>query len=125
MKIIINGHHVSKLATALDEAQAHSRARTLTTEDVEHILEKVTAEIGVSRSALTGTKLHYTGAEHFPSAYKYRPESTHFTAEHNGRAWVVTDIFRSTCPNRRANVSISLSQSAKTALVARMETIEV
>ena len=125
MKIIINGHHAAKLAAALNEAQARSRARTLTVEDVERILEKATAEVGVSRNALAGTGLHYTGAEHFPGAYKYSPESTHFIAEHNGRVWVVTDIYRSTCPNRRSNVSMRLSESARTALVARMAEITV
>ena len=119
MKIIINGNHAEKLTDALETLQARCTARTITASEVEDILDYATSKLGISKKAMTGTKLVYTGAEHFPNAYKYRPESTHFTAEHNGRFWVITEIARATCPNRADNTHLNLSESAKAALLER------
>ena len=125
MKIIINGSHTEKLAAALDEVQARCTARTLTVADVESILEDATAKLPISKAAMKGTRLEYTGAEKFPSAYKYRPESTHIIAEHNGRYWVILDIDRYTCPNRNDNAGLRLSDSAKEALLRSLESFEI
>lgn len=119
MKIIINGKHTEKLANALDTIQARCTARTLTADRIEEVLNTASSNLGISKKAMAGTKLVYTGATHFPNAYKYRPESTHFTAEHNGRFWVITDITRATCPDRADDTHLTLSESAKAALLER------
>lgn len=119
MKIIINGNHTEKLASALETIQARCTARTLTADRIEDILNSAASKLGISKKAMAGTKLVFTGAKQFPNAYKGIPESTHFTAEHNGRFWVITDITRSTCPDRAADTHLTLSESAKAALLER------
>lgn len=121
MKIIINGNHADKLDAALTEVQNRCTDRTLTVSDVERILESASDKLSIPKASLNGTRLAYTGAEKFPSAYKYRPESTHFVAEHNGRFWVIVEIIRRTCPNRTDNASLHLSDSAKEALLRSFE----
>lgn len=121
MKIIINGNHTEKLAAALDTAQRRCTARTLTVHDVERVLEDTTARMGISRAAMNGTKLHYTGGEKFPLAYRYRPESTHFEAEHNGRYWCITFVYRTTCPNSYNNTKLILSDSARAAILSKLD----
>lgn len=123
--IIINGNHTEKLEAALNEVQARCKARTLTVSDVERILEVATAKMPISKTAMKGTRFTYTGAEKFPAAYKYRPESTHVVAEHNGRFWVIMAIFRSTCHNRNDNASLTLSDSAREAVLASFESFEL
>ena len=117
MKIIINGKHTEKLTEALKVAQDRCTARTLTCSDIERILEQATEKLNISKANMKGTRLEYTGAEQFPRAYKYRPESTHFTAEHNGRHWVIIYLDRYTCPNRRDNTSLILSELTRAAIL--------
>lgn len=124
MKIIINGNHREKLESALSAAQAHCTARTLDCDDIEYKLERVTARLGIAKAAMKGTRLTYTGAQHFPKAYQHTPESTHFTAEHNGRFWVVTSITRAECPNRQDDCSLTLSDSAKEAILRAHESFQ-
>ena len=123
-KIIIDGNHTEKLTDALETIQARCSVRTLIADEVEDILNNATSKLGISKKAMAGTKLLYTGAERFPNAYKYRPESTRFTAEHNGRYWVVTSITRDTCPNREDDTHLYLSESAQKALIARFESYQ-
>lgn len=119
MKIIINGNHAEKLTVALETVQARCSVRILCADKVEEILETATRNLGVSKKAMAGTKLLYTGALYFPSSYKYQVDSTHFTAEHNGQYWAVTNITRKTCPNRQNDTHLTLSEGTKAALIER------
>ena len=125
MKIIINGKHVNKLSVALEEVQARCKVRILNVNDIEEIISNVTSKLNIPKNALIGTKILYSGAEIFPSSYRYRPESTHFTAEFNGRNWVIIGISRGTCPDRYSNVTIMLSDSAKQAIVNKFNYIHI
>lgn len=106
----INITNEMKLAEAIKQAEGRATARTITVDDIKRQLEK----IPVPKAKLDGTKVHYNGAEHFPNAYKYRPESTHFIAENIKGKWYITDIYRDTCPNRETwRMSIKYSEAAK------------
>lgn len=105
MKIAINGKHHEKLADALNDAQKRCSARCLTVEQVEAVLESINSRLDrIAKKAIAGTRIIYTGAEKFPNAYRHIPESTHFTAEHNGRYWAIVAVWRGVCPNRINNV---------------------
>lgn len=117
--------NISRLQEELDKVQAKCTARTLTAKEVCDILSKVEKEIGVPKGKLKGTIVCYTGAEHFANAYKYAPVSTWFTAQHNGRYWVIFDVYRWTCPNRQRNTDIKLSEETKTAYLEKIARIEI
>lgn len=120
MKILVTPTNVTKLAVALDDVQNRCTARTLTADDIAYILQKAERELGIAKKYLAGCKLMYSGAQRFPNAYNGRPESTHFTAEHNGRNWIVTELRRADCPDREGNASITLTEAAKAALIDRL-----
>ena len=124
-RIAINGSHRPRLAALLEAAQKRCTARTLDVSDVETILNNVDQRLDIPKCSLRGTLLYYSGAENFPSAYRYRPESTHFRAEHTGRCWVVTGASRHTCPDRYDNASLVLSPSAREALQRKHESFHV
>ena len=112
MKILITNEN--KLEEALSVAQGKATARTIGVADVRRIINR----INVPKNKLDGTTLHYDGAEHFPNAYKYRPESTHFVATNIKGKWYITDIYRATCPNRIGwNTNIQYSDEAKQWLI--------
>ena len=108
----INIQNTEKLAAAIKEAEGRATARTIKAENIQYILHEVGE--GIPKAKLHGTKVYYSGAEHFPSAYRYRPESTHWTAENVKGKWYVTEIKRSTCPNRSSsNTYVEYSEEAK------------
>ena len=110
----INITNETKLAEAIKNAEGRATVRTITVHDIKHTLDK----IPVPKSKLSGTKVHYDGAEHFPNAYKYKPESTHWYAENINGKWYVTNICRNTCPNRTTwRTSIQYSEDAKKWLI--------
>lgn len=126
MKIAINGKHGEKLADALNDAQKRCTARCLTVEKIDSILESVNDRMtGISKKSMAGTRIIYTGAEKLPNAYKHTPESTHFTAEHNGRYWTIVALWRGVCPNRINNLEVELSDSAKLAILNSYGMMEV
>lgn len=110
---------------ALGTVQKGCRVRSLEPNEIKRILERVGHELHVPWAKLAGTQITYTGAQHFPNAYNGRPESTHFIAEHDGRAWHVIRISRDTCPDRLNNVETRLSDITKEALVARFRGLTV
>lgn len=106
------------IVSKLTEVQVRCKARTIDIMDIERILGIV--ELNCSKKALTGTKVVYDGGMKFTSAYKYTPESTHFSAEFNGKAWIVTDIYRDACPNRVTSCSVSYSDTAKQDIINKL-----
>lgn len=109
MKINITA--LNKVQAELDNVQKRCSARTVMAVDIANILSK----ISVPKSRLSGTKVYWDGAEKFANAYKYKPgNSTHWKAENINGKWYVTDIYRSTCPNRSTfKGEIEYSDSAK------------
>lgn len=116
-KIIVNGKHQARLEAELKEAQGRASTRTLSGEQIEGILDNATCRIGIPNKHLKGCRLRYTGAEYVAKAYKYTPQSTHFDAEHNGRFWCITKIYRDACPRRVSNAEIWLTDEAKEAVL--------
>ncbi len=115
MEMRINIKNKEKLAKAIKEAEGKATARTITADRIIYILHEI--DEGIAKAKLHGTKVHYDGAEHFSSSYKYRPESTHWIAENCHGRWYVTHIYRDICPNRTKNTNVSYSEEAKQAII--------
>ena len=113
----INIENTEKLEGALKEVQGKATARTIDVDRILSVLKYVEKRLGIGKTALKGTKVHFTGAEKFAKAYRFTPESTHFEAEHNGKTWFVTSITRDTCPQRQDAIDVALSDTAKDAVL--------
>ena len=112
----INIDNTVKLTEAIKTAEGKATARTIKATQIVSTLREI--EKGIAKKKMSGTRVHYTGAEHFPNAYKYRPESTHWIAENINGKWYVVDIYRDTCPNRSTwNTEITYSETAKQAIL--------
>ena len=111
----INIDNTEKLTIAIKEAEGKATARTIKASDIQYILHDISE--GIPKAKLHGTKVHYDGAQHFPNAYKYRAESTHWSAENIKGKWYVTSISRGTCPNRIKNTWIEFSEEAKKRII--------
>lgn len=114
----INIDNTVKLNEAIKTAEGKATARTIKATQIVSTLQEI--EKGIPKKKMSGTRVHYTGAEHFPNAYKYRPESTHWIAENINGKWYVIDIYRDTCPNRSSwNTEVNYSEAAKQAILEK------
>ena len=124
--IILNSEtKMQQLQSELDEIQSRSKTRTISAADVANILSEVERSLGISKKAMTGVTVFYSGAETFPRAYKYTPESTHFTAEYSGTSWRIVSIKRDACPNRTKNTEVVLTDEAKNAIIDAHSKLEI
>ena len=99
--------NAAQLASMIEAAEGRATARTITPEDIAEALEQITERILLlsTRKDATGTTVEADpNAQQFPNAYKYIPESTHFTAELKTAGWKVTKVFRSRCWSTTAAV---------------------
>lgn len=85
----------------------------------------MTKELNIPKKEMEGVKIVYTGAEKFPNAYKYTPESTHFTATYHGGFWRLERVYRDKCPNRNSNICIVMTENAKEAIIRRVGQMKV
>ncbi len=113
------------IVSALNTVQKGCSVRTISVEFIEAVCNLVAERIGVSKAALGGTSIHFTGGRHFANAYKYTPESTHFRAFYDGRSWIVTSVSREPCPSVSNNTIVFLSDRAKEAILLNMSKMDI
>ena len=105
----------------LDEQQYRCRERILSVAMIFGILRDVEDYLNVHpKKALEGTKVWADPfAQKFPRSYKGRPMSTEIQAYYHNGSWRLTSICRIYCTSGH-KVQITLSESAKEAIIQRM-----
>ena len=108
------------LIDAIDSVEKRCTARTIRAEYICAAIKEIEDRLyNISKKALNGTSFGYdVHAQSFPHAYKYKPESTQFSAKFNGKEWFVTDIWRGLCDKRKCG--IILSDTAKEAMLEKI-----
>lgn len=110
------------ILTAIAAAEGRASVRQITPRDIVECVQEIEERLHISKRAMAGTSATVDyHAQKFPSAYRYVPESTHFTVEFNGRAWYLTSVSRDTC--RTTQYHVTLSEEAKAAIIANAETL--
>lgn len=109
---------MEKLAAALDEVQRRAKVRTISADDVKSALLSINKKLDIPKKHLDGVQICVDiHAQTFPSAYKYRPESTQFVAVNIRGTWYVTGVSRSDTMRPTKAVLCRLTDEAKAALV--------
>ena len=90
------------LVKALEDAQKKCSARTISAHEICEELLFIDSKLNLPKKYMEGIEIYVDlNAQNFPNAYKYRPESTVFTAIYKRGEWQLTGIYRAT--TRRAN----------------------
>lgn len=110
------------ILAAIAAAEGRASVRQITPRKIVECVQEIEERLHISKRAMAGTfaVVDYH-AQKFPSAYRYVPESTHFTVEYNGKSWYLTAIARATCGTRQYH--ITLSEAAKAAIIENAETL--
>lgn len=118
----------ARFQPALDEAQKGARTRTIDFSKMLYALdeaEKIIHGAGwhkIAKKALEGTEVVIDcNAQTFPNAYKGIPESTFFSCCYHSGKWQVTAFWRGRTVSPRQGIKITLSDSAKAAIIAEIQ----
>lgn len=109
----------ARVKVALDYAQRRCTSRMIDDYDIYKSLTEVEEKLaGVSAKALEGTGAWIDPyAQHFPSAYRYIPESTQFCAVFHRGSWWLVDVYRNKCKAPSKGHTLVLSDTSKNALI--------
>lgn len=120
-EIIINEKNADRIRAELDELQKRCSARTIYFVNIADDCKTVERKLDLPKKYLKGVTIQVDhNAQDFPSAYKYTPESTHFTAVHTGKEWKLTDLRRDTTLRASKAFRVFLTEEAKAAILDRM-----
>jgi hypothetical protein len=121
IKITVNNK--SRIEKVLQDVERRSKTRKIETYD--YLVSKVSTvsrKIGITKKAMEGTTfIYYEGAEDFPNAYKFSPQGTKIEVRYgkSGAVYLV-DISRDDVDHKK-NFYVRLSESAKKAVLEKME----
>lgn len=111
-----------KLTAAIKAAEGRATARCITPAMISNALEAVEKRLGIMKKRMEGVKVEIDcNAQDFPKAYKYTPESTFFEATYRGGSWRITDIYRYRTRRASAGYSVTLTDTAKAAIIEAHE----
>lgn len=115
-------NELEPLQNELDNLQARCSARKISAHDILETLYLYDRKLGISAKAKEGIQVSVDfNAQDFPSAYKYTPESTHFSAVYKSGSWRVLCVRRDITRRRSQQIDATLTAAAKEALVAKYE----
>lgn len=121
--IIWNENNKKRIEAELNEVQKRSRARTITMNDIQSMLNKMESYLDIPKKHLEGVKFEADwNAQNFPRAYKYSPDSTIVEGIYSKGKWRITNIYRYTTHREGHMLDIELTDEAKEALVDRFST---
>ena len=128
MKTIkIDEQHAEKLTAAIAAAEGKARARTITAADMVADVERISKRFAlITKAALEGVQVdvdHH--ARIFPKAYKYTPESTHFSAVYKRGGWYLVEVERGRTRSPGQAVQVALTGKARSAIIAAYAAMEV
>lgn len=111
---------VFPLTLAIKEAEGRASARTITAEEILSTLIRIEDDLHISKKAMNGINVTVDiNSQSFPKAYKYTPESTHFSAEYKNGSWRLTDIYRAECKSS-FHIHIEHTEESKKAIIERL-----
>ena len=112
--VIIKQENKSKILQMMDDAQGRATARTIDLDDILTAARRIENALNVPKKYLEGIVYSVDmNAQDFPHAYKYVPESTHFTLTYKNGTWRVSDIVRAQC-RTHGHIFVCESMSAET-----------
>ena len=125
MKILVKEKNLAKLNAAIKEAEGRATARTIDAETIFKCAAHIERVLGIPKVKMIGIVANVDyHSQNFPNAYKYTPESTHFTMEYTKSGWVLLDVSRRTTRRQAQCYRLSLTPTAKDAIVHSMEEFE-
>lgn len=124
--IKINKENIAAIDEIIRQAEGRSSVRQISAKLVMETADGITKRLGIPKKAMVGIVVYADpNAQKFPNAYKYTPESTHFTMEYRSGGWYLTDVERAPVNSPTKAYSVVLTETAKAAIIAACQTLGV
>lgn len=122
MNIKINPSNSEKIDAAIRTAEGRASVRQISAKLIITVADGIAARLAIPKKAMVGIRVEADpNAQQFPNAYKYTPESTHFTMIYKPGGWYLTDIMRAPTKAPTRAYSVVLTDEAKQAIVERSQ----
>ena len=109
----------------LEAVQKRCNVRLITAEEIMDTLVEIHDLLGISKKAQNGVEIDVDlNAKTFPNAYKYIPQSTHFSAVYKSGSWRITDIYRDVTRGPKSRIIVTHTEDSKRAIIDRLTRIE-
>lgn len=103
-----------KLTRAIEDAEGRSTARTIDAKMVLNSLNEIEKKLNIPKRYLEGCTVYVDlNAQEFPKAYKYTPESTHYSSTYKNGSWRITEIWRGKTGNVRVKAEMTADAEQK------------
>lgn len=110
-----------KINAAIKEAEGRATARTINYDDIVDDITNIETKLNIAKKHMTGC---YAWVDHnaqaFPSAYKYKPESTHYCIQRTASGWVLVSVDRMTTNSPSGRYELELTEEAQDAILESM-----
>ena len=112
------------IAAAIRAAEGRATARTITAESLLMHLECMQKKLnGIPKAAMEGLQVRCDlTAQSFPSAYRYTPESTWFTAEYKNNTWWLLSVSRSRTARSGNGTQLTMPEKTEKAILDSFRT---
>ena len=122
MKIIVNEKNREKIEAAIKTVEGKASARCIGYADIVEAIKLIEGRLGISQKDMIGVEASVDpNAQHFPSAYRYIPYSTHFQIKRFPSGWALTSVYRNITKSPSNEYNLILTEDAKAAVIRRME----
>lgn len=108
-----------KIESVINAEQGKAKERRITVEGILMSLLYVEETLDISKRSMDGIEVRVNyNARRFPSAYKYMPMATIFTAKFKRDHWVLTKVWRGNC-NERDSYVVTHTKESREAIMNR------
>jgi hypothetical protein len=106
--IIISDSNRDRITREISATEGRATARLISAQKVLDACESIKRWYNVSMAALEGCRFEVDiNAQHFPRAYKYTPESTHFIMCVAGGKWRLLEVKRCACTTIKVHADLT------------------
>ena len=120
--MLVKEANKEKINAVIKNAEGRAKVRTITYDDIVEDIEKLERHLGIAKKAMVGIKAsvdHHS--QKFPSAYKYRPESTQYYIIRKSGGWDLSEVCRDWVRQRNDGMfSLTLTEDAEKAILDSM-----
>lgn len=125
MKIIIAERNRGKINTVIKQEEGRARERTIDYDDLVRAVKHIETFLGIAKTDMLDIEARVdVHAQIYPNAYKYIPQSTQVYIKRTKSGWALTNVFRDRTGGTRKGYSLTLTDTAKKAIIERATRFE-
>lgn len=116
--MLVKESNKTKINDIIKAAEGRATARTIDYWSIVRMIETLEKSLGIAKKHMIGIVADIDiNAQDFPNAYKYTPQSTHFTIIRKTSGWDLQTVYRDTTRRYNHRFHVTLTEDAKKAIV--------